>query len=374
MTPLDAALAALDAQPCPDERAERNRAMARGLMRGYAEHWRDQERVEEGTCEVVSVEEEFTVPLYNLDTGRKSRTFVTAGRKDIVLARFGKRYVTDHKTTSEDIGEEGDYFRQLQVEGQASLYMLAEHLAGNECYGAIWDVIRRPGIRPRKLTKAEQAAVASLGTWCGVRVTEATQQHVIKEGAENMELYEIRVARECTEDPSRYFQRKPIVKLQAEMVEYTRELWAIAQEIIDARQHDRWPRSSGACLEYGACEYLGICSGTVSVDSDRFVRKACVHNELHTLGGDGRDVLTNTRIKCWQSCHRKHFYRYELGITRADREESEAIAFGNLMHTALEAYWKALQPQEETNAPDSSPAPCASAQAELNFDSGETPF
>jgi CRISPR/Cas system-associated exonuclease Cas4 (RecB family) len=187
-------------------------------------------------------------------------------------------------------------------------------------------------------------------------VSEATEAHVIAFGNENGELYEHRVARLTLDEPEKYFQRRPLVRLESELVEYADELWEMAHEILATRRRvteTRLPvRSSGSCMNYGrACEYLGICSGHDSPDSPKWQRRESVHSELSTVG-DGRDVLTNSRLKVFQACKRKHYYRYELGIERTDRETSDALAFGSTMHAGLECWWArfpAHQPTGETN-------------------------
>jgi hypothetical protein len=53
------------------------------------------------------------------------------------------------------------------------------------------------------------------------------------------------------------------------------------------------------------------------------------------------DLLTNSRMKSFRSCPRKHFYEYVEGIKPA--VDDEALAFGTLVHSCLEAYWKHRQ-------------------------------
>lgn len=48
-------------------------------------------------------------------------------------------------------------------------------------------------------------------------------------------------------------------------------------------------------------------------------------------------VLTNSEVKCYRSCPRKHWYRYVR--LRRPIERAHALAFGSLVHTALEAWW-----------------------------------
>lgn len=57
-------------------------------------------------------------------------------------------------------------------------------------------------------------------------------------------------------------------------------------------------------------------------------------------------ILTNSRLKSFRSCQRQHHYRYDLGCRPV--ADSEALAFGALMHDALEAYWNARRPGATT--------------------------
>ena len=209
----------------------------------------------------------------------------------------------------------------------------------------VWDVVRKPGIRPRKLQKKELAEITSLGSYHGYDVANETLLPV-RDGMaeENAELYEIRVAEETIDNPDRYFARRSVTRLGDEIGEYATELWQAAHTIRDARRHGHWFRNAGACMSYGtACEYLGICSGSDTPDSDKWTRRANVHPELDLeTKAEGRDLLTNSRIRCFQSCRRKHYYRYEMGLCRADEEDREALYFGSLFHGMLDAWWNAF--------------------------------
>jgi len=63
----------------------------------------------------------------------------------------------------------------------------------------------------------------------------------------------------------------------------------------------------------------------------------------------GTDVLTNSRIRCFQTCRQKHYFQYELGIEKVDEEEREALFFGTVMHSALEQFFLALQRIQQHN-------------------------
>ncbi len=348
MNALDRALKAIDAESSN----ELHRATARGLMRGYDLRWRDQEE------RAISIESEFHTHIYNLHAKKKishSRTFDLAGKIDVdVLWRRDHRYVLDHKTTSDEISEpDGTFWSQLVIEGQVDAYLLARQFQGIKVAGAIWDVIKKPGIKPKLISKADKTTITSLGTYFGDNVTSDTQKEIVSSGKEskyreNGELYEIRLYHECKDNLSKYFQRRPILRLQNELVEYAGELWDMAYDVLACRQRTantgRPPvRNCGSCMTYGTpCEYLGICSGYDNLESNKWQRRKSIHSELTTIDGDGRNILTSSRLKCFQACKRKHYYRYELGIERVDRQLSDALTFGTIMHKGLEAWWQSF--------------------------------
>lgn len=341
MNALDAALATI-----PNDADPKLYGHAWGLMHGYnAAH-------EHQTVRAIAIEQQFRVPVYNLG-GKilsKSKTFELAGVIDVLAADGGQKWVVDHKTTSSDISPESSYWQQLVVEGQAGLYSLACHLQGIEVAGAIWDVIRKLGIKPKALTKDAKASITCEPcTYCGFRVSHQVTENVVAgQAQECSELFGYRCARECLDNRERYFARHKILKLESDITESASEIWDVAADIVQVRSTGRNYRNSGACMSYGRpCEYLGICSGFDNPDSSKWQKRACVHSELE-LQDDGRDVLSHSRMRCFQTCRRKHYYRYELGIERIEEEEAEALYFGSIMHRALEGWWNCyLEPEDQ---------------------------
>lgn len=324
-----------------DDSAQLVAAKCRGLMRGYDAAW------SAANYEAVAVEQVVTAELFNPATQARSRSFTLAGKLDVLLNDNGRRILMDHKTTTQDIADPNSpYWRQLVVESQPSHYMLLEWLNGRKVDTAIWDAIRKPSISPKKLTKAERAHVLANQRYYDTTISRKSLEIVMGEERETLEMYEARLSHDCTsERPQWYFQRRPVPRLDHEIVEHAEELWGHSQEILTARREQRWPRNSGACMLYNTpCKFLGICSGHDTPESDKWRRKNTVHAEL-PIDGDGRDVLTNSRIRCFQTCRKKHFFEYELGIEQHDEEEKEALFFGSLLHLALEAWWKQFLPQ-----------------------------
>jgi hypothetical protein len=343
---LQAALEAIDrAVGGPTEQTALVRAKCRGLMAGYHAAWRDSGLV------ATSVETMLTAPLVNPATGVSSRSFTLAGKLDATVLLDGCRhYVVDHKTTSQPIDDpNAPYWRQLAVEGQATHYLLLAWLNGQKYDGAIWDVVRKPAISPKKLTKAERANVVSSRQYYGRQVALGDLERLQVEERESPEMYESRLAADCLERPDWYFQRRSVPRLDHELEEYAGELWDIAQDLVQVRRTGKHYRNSGACLLYGSpCQFLGICSGHDAPDSDRWKRRERVHEELPLLEGDGRDVLTNSRLRCFQTCRRKEHFQYTLGIERFDAEEREALYFGTIWHAGQEAWWSCFLLSEES--------------------------
>ena len=344
MTALESALATIANFNAPDDESQVIAAKVRGLIIGYDARWRDT------AWETISVEEVFHLPIVNPETGAKSRTFVQGGKFDGIVRRDGREYLLEHKTTSEDIADpNATYWRRLTIDSQVSSYVLAKWQQGSKLDGTLYDVARKPGIRPKEIAKAELSHLLTSRTYCGFRVSEEIQNRIAlgdkTKVRECPELYAMRLARETLDDPDKYFQRRMIPRLDSDITEYAEELWEVGQSIISARGREAHYRNSGACMEWGTpCQFLGICSGYDSPDSDKWQRAEHVHDELPIVDGiDSKTILTNSRVRCFQSCRRKHLYRYELGLRRVEEDEKESLVLGTLWHRALEAWWLQFQ-------------------------------
>lgn len=350
MTALNNALAAIDAATANTDDAGQLlvRAKVRGLMRGYDARWKDAGYVP------VAVETYVEADLPNVDTDRKSRTWKIGGVIDVLCNYNGRRVLIDAKTTSNSIEDpNAPYWRQLVVESQPTHYMLLEWLHGRKVDTAIWDVVKKPGIRPKKLTKAERGLAVANRKYFGDELLMHELDRLQTEDNESLSMYESRLAHECTiEKPSYYFQRRGVPRLDNEIVDYARQLWEIGLDMLATRNNGRHYRNSGACIRFNSpCQFLGICSGHDSTDSDKWTRKEFVHNELPRTGdGDGHDILTNSRIRSYQTCKRLHELQYEQGIERLDDDEREALYMGSLWHLGLAAWWKSFMGEDHVNS------------------------
>jgi hypothetical protein len=343
---FDAAAETLDASmDGKDQNTVLVAAKCLGLLMGYDRRWsRAPYRIDAVECVMTS-------DLYNPESGRKSRSFINAGKIDVRATdmQTGQKVILDHKTSSQDIAPDAVYWQQLAIEGQVSHYMLLEWLNANKLDYGVWDVLRKPGIAPKTLAKKDIVAVKETSRYFDLTMDDTELEKFAVDDRETPLMYAARLAHDCSADrPDWYFQRKTVPRLDAEIREYGIELWGHGQDILASRQSGRHPRNSGACFTYNSpCKFLGVCSGHDSIASEKWSVKPWVHNELPILQGAtehrGSDVLTNSRVRTFQTCRQKHYFQYELGVEKVDEEEREALFFGTLMHTALEQYFLAIQ-------------------------------
>lgn len=337
MSALQAAIDAVnaEAESFTDDSQRLVAAKCRALLRGYDARWKNAGYV------TVDVEKTLFAPLVNPETNAKSRTFELGGKLDVIAKYQGRVGLIDHKTTTEDCTDpDAPYWRQLVVDGQASQYGILGWANGSKFEWTIWDVIRKPQTRPKKLTKAERASALAKSEYFGTKLSRQSTEALVVEESETVEMYEARLTHDCTQErPEWFYQRKPVPRVDHELVEYAQQQWDVAQDIITTRATERHHKNPGACMLYGTpCKFLGVCSGYDTIDSDNWQRKRHKHAELGDVGT--RDVLSHSRIRCFQTCKRKHFYEYELAVERVNEEEREALFFGTLLHIGLEAWFR----------------------------------
>lgn len=86
---------------------------------------------------------------------------ITAGRMlrlqghiDAVVEYQGRYMVLERKTTSKDL--DADYFAALAMDDQVHGYYLGAHGSDMPVDGVLWEVVKKPGIRPYKATPLEK--------------------------------------------------------------------------------------------------------------------------------------------------------------------------------------------------------------------------
>ena len=234
------------------------------------------------------------------------------------------RVVVEHKTTSADITPGSPYWRRLALDAQVSLYLGG---AG----ALLYDVIKKPSLRPLRATPVEARRYTKAGT-----LYAAQREH-----DETPDAYEARLLADIAQHPDAYYQRGTVVRTEEEAREAGRDVWMAARMIRESRYLDAWPRNPSACDAYGrTCDYWPVCSGTASLDDDVLYRDAgAQHEELpgvrHSL-----PLLTSSSLSTYRACPRRYLYSYER--RRRPIATAHALTFGTLIHAGLEVWWSTL--------------------------------
>lgn len=260
---LTAALAAMAGESDAFELAK-----ATALVLGYDARWLDE--VEQ--YEVLGVEVPFETQLVNPETGAASRTWLLAGKLDLLLRNrsTGDVEIWDHKTASGDISVGSDYYKRLRIDAQISTYYSGAVALGHQAGSFVYDVIAKPGQRPLK--KSAEIKLKKDGTpYANQRLEDETADQ-----------YRDRIVEAIAENPGAYFQRARVVRLEKEIEEAAFDTWQLAVQLREAERAGRFARNPDACVRYGAtCPFFSVCVGEASID-DRslFTQADDVHPEL----------------------------------------------------------------------------------------------
>jgi hypothetical protein len=255
---LDAALGVADALADPYQRI-----LAKTLLAGYHTRWSSE------PTETLAVEAEFRSPLVNPATGFESLTYQLGGKIDALCRYQGQTLLVEHKTTSEDITPGSDYWRRLRLDSQISMYYHGSRALGFEPEGCLYDVIRKPALRPYEPSSRRPLP-------------------------ETPEAYGERLLEAIAKEPERYYQRAVVVRLEADEREAAADTWHLARMMREGELARRSPRNPDSCVRWGAtCPYFGVCTGVASLEDETKFRKTTRKHEELT---DGQSSVLSPRL------------------------------------------------------------------------------
>lgn len=225
--------------------------------------------------EVLEVEREFVAPLISPKSGKPSRTFKIAGKIDAIVRErsTGDVYVVEHKTTSYSIGAADTYWRKLRLDAQISDYMIGAESLGYEPVGCIYDVARKPQIRPLKATPKDKQRRKKNGE------LYANQ----RERDESPTDYRIRLYRAIEADPQAFFRTLTVSRRDEDIDLHRHDVWQEAKILRDCQRENRWPKNPDACFAFSrACEYFPVCTGETSIFDESLYRDTPKNPELES--------------------------------------------------------------------------------------------
>ena len=246
-----------------------DQAAVEELMAGYDARWGAEERYE-----ILAVEETFLAPLLNPETGAPSRTWVLAGKLDGVVRdrETDALLIVEHKTTTESIGPDSDWWLKLGMDSQVSHYYLGAESLGHRADGCLYDALLWPRLQPLKATPPENRKYRKDGAlYANQRAEDETPEE-----------YRARVRADIEADPEKYFQRRIIGRTDRDVIEYLGDVWAEGRMMREAELAERAPRSPDACHRFGRCPFWDVCAYGVRPEDhpDIYERVDDVHPEL----------------------------------------------------------------------------------------------
>jgi len=233
-----------------------DRVAVQVMLEAYHERWQG----ERDDYIVRSLETNFCRDRAGYQLGGRYDGLIEADRPRRLL-------VLEHKTTSEEIAPGTDYWSHLALDRQIDHYLIASGASG-----VLYDVLRKPKIRPERMTPiGKQKRKKDGGLYAGQRDAD-----------ESPHEWEARLrAAYADEEQGPWFVRREVVRLPHELERANRELDQLAHEILAAQEHRPAPRTADACKRYGRrCDYWLACTGQAELQELPLRRATTTHEEL----------------------------------------------------------------------------------------------
>lgn len=297
---------------------------ARAICLGYALHYLSDE------YETLAIEQRFSLPIYDVSTGERIQGLSSscsryAGIIDGIVRHKTTKQIcfVDHKTVSKP--PDDDYWTELQTNPQLTTYMLAARQLGMGDVVFLWDVLVKPTISPKAVTKAAKAELAN-GMYCGL-----PYEGYADEEKETARMFSIRCLVEYQDNPARFFWRRTIKRTEDELFEFLKELKWNVKAMNVAPEHEHLQRRNlYACKGFNRlCEFHALCSGADTEENGYRPREAIA---------DDRKVegISPSRLGTFLRCPREYHYRYTKKIERIHRKYDDSLTVGSLVHAGLE--------------------------------------
>ncbi len=243
------------------------------LLTGYFWRWGNE------PMEVVKTERPVEAAIMNPHTQRPMRVHVNAGKIDkIWRLADGRLAVGEHKTTSDDIAPDSDYWRRLRIDSQISDYLDMARANGFEVDTVIYDAIRKPSIRPKIVPILDGDGLKQVLDADGHRVFLANGKprqaadkaagHYLLTEMETPAQFGQRLREDIAARPEFYFARREIARTEDDLLEARWDTYQTTKLIHECHQADRWPKNTRACLTYGRCAYFNLCTSGFDPRSD----------------------------------------------------------------------------------------------------------
>lgn len=251
-----------------DDAFEQARAVA--MMTGYCAVWREFAT----QIEVLAVEVQFRAPLVNPDDISKvAKTWERGGKIDVMIRMPNSMIaIMEHKTSGVDTNPGSAYRGALAMDGQISMYFHGAAALGYKARLCLYDVLRKPKVKPLKATPVEKRKTKKNGdAYAKQRTTDETVAE-----------YQDRVLAKIAAKPEEFYSHIEVGRTDEELARDARDAWHTVAAMTQMSEKKYFPRNPDACFRFGApCEYLGVCQGVEDLnDPMKFRRLSEPHPEL----------------------------------------------------------------------------------------------
>lgn len=256
------------------------------LVAGYVWRWQDFQ------FEVLESEQAFNIPLRNPSTNRSSTIWQLAGKIDGIIKIDNRNLILEHKFISDDISPDSDYWRRLQIDTQITIYTHAARELGYEPESVLYDVIRKPTIKPSAVPVLDDNGDKVVLGEDGKRVMTAqgkprqsgdkAKGYVLQTRSMFVEEWSQKLQCDIELRPEWYYQRQEIARLDDDIAEMKVENWEIQKAIREAQKANAHFKTVnlGSC---SYCSYFGLCSSKFKFEGripEGFVHLGDVNPEL----------------------------------------------------------------------------------------------
>lgn len=271
------------------------------LLCGYVWRWSQHQ------LDYVEKELSFELPLLNPATGAASREWTWNGKIDgIIRLDDGRMAVVEHKLLSEELDDYSPLWKRLRVDHQISLYVVAARRLGYPADAVLYDVTRKPTIKPTGVPMTDEHGMKVVMDANGTRIFnkngEPRQTGSVENGWAVLqrpmtpEEWGVKLTADIANRPDFYFARREIPRLDQDLDEAMVELWDIQKTMRDAQVNNRHYRTcnKNTCA---FCPYFDLCTTGYDLKyplPESFVKVDDIHPELRIRNGNDTCAAAST--------------------------------------------------------------------------------
>jgi len=239
------------------------------MLRAYVEQYSNED------FEVVALEQEFSGPLVNPTTGRKSRSFIMRGKADGIIRRGDQYLLLEHKTAGTI---SGDYLERLVLDLQILLYSFyVREVLDYPITEVLYNILMKPRLVQNEGETEDQYQVRKAALAAKSKSGKSSAKRRMPESDED---FQARLRSWFAAEP-RFHREKLLLDFDS-IDNVRRMIWDISKELLDARRTGRWHQNPRSCFGFGRCMYWPICSamGNDEMVIENLFTRSAPHSEL----------------------------------------------------------------------------------------------